>query len=68
MIPMEGNRSVHASRRGQMDPETRTGLFSTKELPSLSGAALSIIREAKALAEQEGEATLDEYPLLFGEL
>jgi hypothetical protein len=51
-----------------MDPETRTGLFSTKELPSLSGATLSIIREAKPLAEQEGEATIDEYPLLFGEL
>jgi hypothetical protein len=37
------------------------------ELPSLSGATLSVIREAKPLAEQEGETTLDEFVSLFGE-
>jgi hypothetical protein len=38
------------------------------ELPSLSGATLSVIREARPLAEREGERTLDEYHLLFGKL
>jgi hypothetical protein len=37
------------------------------ELPSLSGAALSIIREAKPLAEREGEEALDEFHMLFGD-
>jgi hypothetical protein len=41
------------------------GWFET-ELPSLSGAALSIIREAEPLAEREGEAALDEFHMLFG--
>ncbi|HSR31097.1 MAG TPA: CHAT domain-containing protein [Anaerolineae bacterium] len=38
-----------------------------RELPSLTGAALSIIREAKPLAEREGETTLDEFLLHFGD-
>jgi hypothetical protein len=39
-----------------------------RELPSLSGAALSVVREAKPLAEREGETALDEYLVVLSDL
>jgi hypothetical protein len=50
-----------------IDPVALAGAWRwfQSELPSLSGAVLSIIREARPLAERQGEATLDQYILLF---
>lgn len=60
----------HALTGDRLDPSALAKVWDwfRDELPSLSGATLSVIREAKPLAEREGETTFDEYQLLFGEL
>lgn len=53
----------------RLDPATLAEAWDwfQSELPSLSGATLSVILEARPLAEREGETTLDEFVSLFGE-
>jgi hypothetical protein len=60
----------HALTGDRLDPSALAKVWDwfRNELPSLSGATLSVIREAKPLAVRQGEATLDEYQLLFDEL
>jgi hypothetical protein len=54
----------------RLDPAAlaRAWRWFRRELPALSGATLSVIREARPLVEQAGDTALDEYLLLFGEL